>query len=190
MGMVVGHSQIRPRGMLATARNSDIPAALSESICAIYVVALTSVHYCTISCDGHSQPTTQHHSGASRISLAPCEHIARVRLHPTHIVGQVMRLNTPAILCIFTISSSLALGTRSFSIGDRVGPGLAIDAIARLRGGGTTLSRLLPILLARRRQHSRDQHHGRDEWVSGNTGKMVRSRLAAPAKGCAAMAAG
>ena len=49
---------------------------------------------------------------------------------------------------------------------------------------------LLPILLARTRQHSRDKHHGRDEWVSENTGKMVRSRLAAPAKGCAAMAAG
>ena len=48
---------------------------------------------------------------------------------------------------------------------------------------------LLPILLARTRQHSCDHHHGRDEWVSGNTGKMARSRLAAPAKGCAAMAA-
>ena len=48
---------------------------------------------------------------------------------------------------------------------------------------------LLPILLARTRQHSRGHHHGRDEWVSGNTGKMARSRLAAPAKGCAAMAA-
>ena len=38
---------------------------------------------------------------------------------------------------------------------------------------------LLPILLARTRQHNRDHHHGRDEWVSGDTGKMVRSRLVA-----------
>jgi len=37
---------------------------------------------------------------------------------------------------------------------------------------------LLPILLARTELHSRDQHHGRDEWVSGNTGKMVRSSVA------------
>ena len=29
---------------------------------------------------------------------------------------------------------------------------------------------LLPILLARRRQHSHDQQHRRDEWVSGNMG--------------------
>ena len=60
----------------------------------------------------------------------------------------------------------------------------------RINPRAHALHGLLPILLARTRQHSRDQHHGRDEWVSGNTGKMVRSRLAAPAKGCAAMAAG
>ena len=46
---------------------------------------------------------------------------------------------------------------------------------------------LLPILLCCTRQHSRDHQHGHDEWVSGYTGKMARSRLAAPAKGCVAL---
>ena len=50
---------------------------------------------------------------------------------------------------------------------------------------------LLPILLARRRQHSRDQQHGRDEWASGKHGASPearsRERVLHPALRCVAL---